>query len=290
MGVWGSGLYQNDVAADVRQLFLDLSRLPGDAIALARLVEQAFPEASSPDDESYTDFCFVLADQFHQHGLDHEPVLQRARSLIASGEDLERRRSLGASDRDLRQRGRVLNEFLARLASPHPKPRRRKVLAAPEEWVFEEGALRVYPVRDGEPVNPHFPRRMLTDWVSNGWGGFVVLVRTRLMNCFAVYLIGIFKPPGPARPGIEMFTAGAEIPFAAALVTATPAHLKKMRVETAGRMELLSDQIEQEFVAGAPPFDFRPRELANALLLDTPEAGNPNTRPDMRRFLAAPGR
>jgi len=284
MGVWGAGLYHSDIAAEVRELLGDLVRLPYDADKLVSLIGQAFPEPSKPDDESYNDFCLALADQFHLYGIQNENALKRALDLIASGADLERRRALGASERELRQRARVLADLSKRLQTSHPRPRKRNVLAKPENWLFEEGECVAYPTRRGEPINPYFPHRLLADWSQDSWAAFVVLGRSRLLDYFAIYLIAVYEPAHSALPRLEQLAAGVPIPFNAALVSARRRDLSKMRLEPMGRTNLRVDLIEQEFSPGAPPFDCRPVELANALCLH-PGAYNHGTRPDLRRFI-----
>lgn len=270
MSAWGPGLYSSDVAADVRILFRDQVRLPIDADRLITNVTEAFAEAASPSDESYTDLYLALADQCYVYGIESKAVLDVAREIILSGLDITRKRELGMSDSALRRRSLVLGRLLAKLSRANPKPSRRKVLAEPEPWIFGEGDFVIYPVRETEPINPYLPRKLMTGWSHDGWGGFVVLGQTRFLEYFAVHLIAILTPLGPVKPDGASTVSGATTPMVPALVTIAPADARRMRLETAGHVEPNLGRIEAHFVTDRRPFNSRPQTLANALILDLP--------------------
>ena len=270
MGVWGAGLYANDVTADLRSVFRDLARLPISTEDLIQRLTGIFSDAASPEDELYTSFWLATADLLHAYGFDAPLIYTRALDMIGSGKDLNLHRELGLSKRDLQRREKELRKLAAKLSNPNPKPRNRRVLLKPEAWVFCEGTLVAYPTNQGDPVNPYLPERYLVDWVADGWGAFVVLGRDRLYDFFAVYLIAILPPLGSSEPDVQMIMAQENSICVAALVTVPSSHPRRMRIRELATFGVKQSAVESHFVPGTPPFDFRPRVLADALYLDAP--------------------
>jgi hypothetical protein len=96
MGVWGSGLYSGDFAADLRAAIRAVSRLPFDADRLATILSCIEPTAANNiDDEDHTTFWLVLADQFARRGIVSKRVRDMTLQIIDSGSDLEMLAKLG---------------------------------------------------------------------------------------------------------------------------------------------------------------------------------------------------
>jgi hypothetical protein len=95
MGVWGTGIFANDTAADLKDQFEDVVRLPITTDELIRIVT---------GEEDGDDFHLALADLFHTYGIDAPAVREKAIELISSGDDLKNKRELGMTEPDLRRR------------------------------------------------------------------------------------------------------------------------------------------------------------------------------------------
>ena len=174
MSVWGPGLYQSDVTADLKPFFAELVRLPYDAGRLIEIATASF-EASQPDDDACAAFWLAATDQLWTYGIEHAPTFARAQDLIRSGADLVAMRGLGMAEKDLARRAKALSDLSAKWAAPNPKPRGRKMMTEPEPFVFDEGAVVRYPTSAYAPINPYFPAKMIADWTQDGWGAFIVL-------------------------------------------------------------------------------------------------------------------
>lgn len=88
MGVFGTGLYSGDFAMDLRSAVSAVARLPFDGDRLADILCESEPTtANKPDDEDYTLFWLVLADQFVKRAIVCNRVRDRALAIIDSGAD-----------------------------------------------------------------------------------------------------------------------------------------------------------------------------------------------------------
>ncbi len=287
MGVWNWGLYGNDVTADLRNIFREIVRLPLDGAGLDRELAALFAGPSSPEDGSYTSFCLAEADLFHTYGIEAPLVFARAEKILSTGKDLEVHRELGMAERDLGKRAAMLEQLGERLRQPNPKPRKRKILRQPEDWLFSDGEVVVYPTKEGYGANPYFTKRMMEGWAEDGWGMFVVLGAGYRYGHFAYYLILLLPRQGATMPDISALAAGREIPCVANLVELPRAHYPKMRLRSMGTLPILQEAIDSHFLPGTPPFDFLPQHLAN--VLNDPVPSNfQNRNLSLGRFVRLP--
>src|SRR5262249_25162874 len=134
MGTWGTGLYANDTAADLRDDFKDVVRAPWDGERLLAWALERYPGANDPADEDYSSLRLALADLFWLYGIHHPPTMETALRIVAEGSDLAMMRTLGMSERDLKQRARVLGELATKWQMPNPRPRPRHTLLRPEPF------------------------------------------------------------------------------------------------------------------------------------------------------------
>jgi hypothetical protein len=122
MGTWGTGLYSDDTACDVRD---DYKGILGDGIsepeATERLIEQWRDALSDPD--SAPVFWLALADVQSNLGRLQEKVKREALAVIEDGSDLTR----WMSDKKLeRQRKAVLERLRQKLNSAQPAEKKVK--------------------------------------------------------------------------------------------------------------------------------------------------------------------
>ena len=134
MGTWGTALFSDDLAADLRGEFRDLL---GEGltteVAINRLKKEYKSSLRDPDEESV--FWLALADTGWRLGRLDENVLQNALRVIDSGQDLARWKD--AADR--RKREQVLAKLRTKLQSapPSPKPVAKTIKSA-NEWQIGE--------------------------------------------------------------------------------------------------------------------------------------------------------
>ena len=70
MGVWSVALYSSDFGLDLRNTISAVLRLPFSEEQLIDAICEAEPQSSeNPDDEDYSTFWLVLADQLAKRGL-----------------------------------------------------------------------------------------------------------------------------------------------------------------------------------------------------------------------------
>jgi hypothetical protein len=136
VGAWGTGLYQDDDALDLRDRWRELSSVGFDARDVARkLVEESGGNGE-------TVFWLVLADLLWRAGRLTPDVRRRALRVIEGGLDLAR----WDEPRHRRARERVLAGLARTLASRMSAPRRPKP-AHPCDW--KPGELIVWRLADG---------------------------------------------------------------------------------------------------------------------------------------------
>jgi hypothetical protein len=130
MGTWGTGLYSDDLAADLRADFRDLigEGLSADA-ALDRLKNEYASVLRDQDEEPV--FWLALADTAWRLGRLPEQLRQNALAVIASGRDSSR----WERSTEKAKRAQVLAKLRQQLLSPLPPPKRvQKPIRAATEW------------------------------------------------------------------------------------------------------------------------------------------------------------
>lgn len=117
MGAWGTGIFSNDIGADVREDFRGLVAdgvEPGEATK--RLVEEY---GVGPDPQKDPDFWLALALTQHQLGRLLPEVKQHAFAVLEGDGDLHR-----WEPQDRLRRRRALRAGKERLDEPQPEPKR----------------------------------------------------------------------------------------------------------------------------------------------------------------------
>jgi len=130
MGTWGTGLFSDDLAADVREEFRDLI---GEGLttegAVSRLQREYKSSLRDPDEESV--FWLALADTGWRLGRLDNTVLKNALRVIDSGQDLTR----WEYDADRKKREQVLAKLRTKLQSTPPAPKQvAKAIKSSNEW------------------------------------------------------------------------------------------------------------------------------------------------------------
>ncbi len=144
MGAWGTGLFQDDTACDIRDDYKDhLGNGLSGPEATARILTEYKTSLDDPHEASVV--WLALAAAQWRHGRLEPAILANALDVIDSGSDL-RRWTPGTPD--FAKRRKVLEKVRVQITSPQPdaKKVRRRVLATCE-WAV--GTLIAYRLNSG---------------------------------------------------------------------------------------------------------------------------------------------
>lgn len=143
MGAWGTALFSDDTACDVRERYkLLLRESQNSALATERLLQEFAETCEDPDDGPV--FWLALALTQHKLGRLEPRVRSEALALLERGAGLERWREAGP--RELKKRQAVHDKLRAELLSPLPPPRNiRPIFRDSTQWTV--GELVAYRLR-----------------------------------------------------------------------------------------------------------------------------------------------
>jgi hypothetical protein len=132
----------------------------------------------------------------------HEPFISRRRFRTYSNKLA--RLVLGQEDeKSLAKRRAMLEELRHRIAAPIETTIPRAVLKEPQKLLLEVGELLIYPVCNGEPINPYAVGKdwaWVKAWQQNGWGAFMVVERGHVFDFLAWYRPLVITEPLPDEP------------------------------------------------------------------------------------------
>lgn len=145
MGAWGCGLFEDDVALDVKDTFDD-ALASGETLAAAtRAVLEEF-EDSLDDDDDGPIITLALAALQWERGKPQEKWKKQALAIIEDGRGLERWEDAGPGE--LAGRRQALETLKAMLESEPPKPA-RKPRKPRLKHNYQEGDWFAVPLEDG---------------------------------------------------------------------------------------------------------------------------------------------
>jgi hypothetical protein len=173
MGVWGTGIFQDDTACDIRDSYRDyLGQGMTGSEATTRIL-QDFGGGVSADPHENAVVWMALAAVQWKHGRLDEETKAKALSVIESGIDLER---WNRDSRDFAKRKAALEKLRIQITSPQPESRKvpRRILC---ESPWSEGDLFGYRLLDGRLVlfkvighvtdkGGKYPVCHLLDWIG----------------------------------------------------------------------------------------------------------------------------
>jgi hypothetical protein len=172
MGAWGTGIFQDDTACDIRD---DYRNYLGNGLSGPEAIQKSLASYGSwfsDPDESGVVWFALAATQWKLGRLEPE-TLNRALQMIESGADLERWRR----DRKcFRARQAVLEKFKTQITSPQP-PARRVAKRSLCEWHLGVGDLFAINLLSGRLVTLRvtgthtdkggtYPECELLDWIG----------------------------------------------------------------------------------------------------------------------------
>lgn len=249
MGVWGSGLYSGDFAADLRSAIAAVTRLPLDGDQLLNILCDIEPAAAyNSDDEDHTTFWLVVADKFAKLGISCERLREKALNIIERGDDIAMLMRLGMNPSGLKRRREMLTELRGRITASLPPNERRSVLKKPQPFLMEIGDVLVYPTSNGCNINPYFKSKqlMVPHWEPDGWSSAIIVDAGRAFDFLAWY-----------RP-LTLFTAQNAKPDLARLRSLSPwvlkhpgtcsaVHFKRLELEKIGNLPVDSIKLRSLF-------------------------------------------
>jgi hypothetical protein len=274
LGTWEVGLYANDYAEDLRSAVAAVAKLPLDDSALIEPLTEQFPESADAEDESYTDFWFVVADQFHKRSIDCPAVYKKAIELIDSRADLDLIASLGADASDLKKRQKVLDKLRAKLVEPI-KPKPRKTLKEPEALTVQPGDVIVYPTdQESEPFNIWQDKESLeaekkqrAKARTKYWGAAVIAETGLLFGYYAWMRPIVLTKPMTSKPDLDALRKQPNW-LLIDCHTLSPKSYRVLEVETVGRVKVKKKSL-------GPRWTQRD-DASNAVLFDHDFSGSGN--------------
>jgi len=144
MGVWGTDIFQDDTASDIRQDYKDhLGNGLSGPEATTRILAEYKSSLDDPH-EAPVVWIALVAVQW-KHGRLEAETLARALHVIDSGRDLAR---WDSNAKDLAKRRAVLEKLRTQITSPQPEAKKvRKPVVATCEWLV--GSLVAYRMNSG---------------------------------------------------------------------------------------------------------------------------------------------
>jgi hypothetical protein len=258
MGAWGTGLYSSDMAADMRATVKSVLRLPLDEDRIVDILRDSEPQAANDaDNEDYTTFWLVLADQFEKRGIAHAATREKAINIIDRGEDLMMMEKLGMKLADLHKRSAKLAELRARLTAAPRVSKPRATIKAPEPYILEVGVLYACPVNGSSCINPYLSKKDYErfPWMPDGWRQFVILDRGRAFDYLAWYQPLVCKKPVQQKP--RLMEAGADLWWQLdAPKTCSPRHFERMAIEAIGPLPIDMEKTRARFAKTRPGIVF----------------------------------
>ena len=122
MGVWGTGLYDDDLSSDIRGSFIEQLENGKSSVKITReLIEEYKTALDDPSEEAV--FWFALADTQWDKGVLAVAIKDQALRSIHAGAELEKWKE---SPDDLKKREKVLKDLEKKLNSPQPVGEKKK--------------------------------------------------------------------------------------------------------------------------------------------------------------------
>ena len=119
MGSWGTGIFQDDFALDVRGAYLELVSLKFADDAILAVMQLRFGKAEGIDEST---FWIALALAQHQYGCLDEGIKSNALHFIDSGRALQDWVELAEEgDSSIPSRNKQLQKARSMIVSPQPK-------------------------------------------------------------------------------------------------------------------------------------------------------------------------
>jgi hypothetical protein len=248
MGVWGSGLYSGDFAADLRAAVTAVARLPFEGDRLLEILIGIEPNAATnQNDEDHTTFWLVVADQFAKRAVACDRVRKTALQIVDDGKDIEMLRSLGMEPALLKKRQSVLSELRTCITAAQSNGEKRVVLKKPQPFLMNVGDVFAYPTSQGHCINSYFPsKERIPGWKQDGWSAVVIIEAGRAFDFLAWYRPLILPSAVSQKPELaQLFSVSPWVLRRPGPLSAP--HFKKMELAKIGTLKVDVSKVERVF-------------------------------------------
>ncbi len=237
MGIWGTGLYSNDYAADLRPTIRVALKLPLPIEEVVDLVLASQAEvAMNPEDQDYTVFWLVFADLIWKSGDPCDRVISKAIALIDGSDDLRMHEALGFDAQELKKRAKMLQNLKCRLMQENDG-KVRKTLSKPMPVFFSEGDVLSFPVNEnGSSINAYFPKDHLERTFKAATRSSCVIVETGMTFGFIPWYRPLVQMCIDREPVDEWVLKHPG--------TMRKSHIKTMGIEVRGRVTFSTQWLE----------------------------------------------
>lgn len=138
MGAWGTGIYQDDIAEDMKETFKEKITYGKDGKKYEKeeLIEEMIEEyrMEFKDKEERTTAVLVLTDLLWKEGILPEEIKKEALEIINTKEDLKK---WEWDKREYKKREKILEKFKEKLNGPMPEEKKRRIKKKPEPYICE---------------------------------------------------------------------------------------------------------------------------------------------------------
>lgn len=146
MGAWGTGVLSDDTTRDIYDAYLDLFNRGSSPTAIRQKLSEQFAEIMRDKDEGPLFWIAIAKAQWDCGQL--EPIaLSNVRQIVS--EELGLDLWADAGEPLLQRRKTVLRQFLARIETPNPRPRKPRK-AIKRKPVFNPGDCLAIRLQDGD--------------------------------------------------------------------------------------------------------------------------------------------
>jgi hypothetical protein len=238
MGTWGTGLYSDDTAADLKNSIALLTQLPVGGDRLLEILIETYAGSVELTDDGGPAFWLVVADQFERKGIRSARVTQQARAAIETGADLRDLEARGMPAKDLKKRAIILAELDRRLQSPRAEKARPKA-TKPPDFVVDLGEVYAFPTMRRQAFNAWYASWEQAKFVPDGWGAMIVLGRGRVFDWLPWCAVAALTVDPSREPSLDD-AARARLcrEDGAAICVPRRTHLTKMKMRLLGQLEI----------------------------------------------------
>lgn len=176
MGAWGVKIYQDDVACDVKEEYVEALKK---GISNEEITEKLIEEYTSyEDEEEEAIFWIALSDIQWKYGRLKEEVKVNALRVIESGIDL---RKWEEDSKLLEKRKQVLLELKEKLNNPQPPEKKVKGYGASYKCEWKIGDVFAYPLKSEEAKSLGFE------------GQYLIIIKTGETGWYPEHIIPVVK-------------------------------------------------------------------------------------------------
>ena len=136
MGVWGTGLLENDLTSDICQDYVQFVNSEFSHKEIRSKLQKKY--LNNLDRNEVHLFWIALAKCQWDYGVLEKDVYENVKNIINKEIDIRYWNELGAEETDIIKRKKVLNNLLSKLGTQKEKPRKIKRIK-PTDSIFEKG-------------------------------------------------------------------------------------------------------------------------------------------------------